>query len=483
MKCLENIIGSFFNMDKLVPEKHRKGSLPDGRKAFKEVVNLAIPSIIEMVMMSLIGSVDTIMVGQLGATALAAVALPMQPRMIMLSVFFALNLGITAIVARRKGEERKDDANLTLRNAIVIVFILSLVIMMLGIMFADPLMKLAGGNTDTPEDAEVLTQAAIYFDYITYSLPISAVSMCINAALRGVGNTKITMQVNVVSNVVNVIFNYLLIGGNLGFPRLGVAGAAIASSIGILAGAIISFVVVMKSGNTYLHISRGDSWRLDMPTVKSIFKIGGNAMLEQLSLRFGFFLYSRILYSLGVVLFAAHNIAMQFLNITFSFANGTAVAGTSLTGQSLGAKRSDLAMMYGKLSVRLALIISAIVGVIIVAFRYPFANMFIEANADHADIVIQNAAEALIVVAVMQPFQMYSVVIAGCLRGAGDNLYVAAAMALCVSVIRPIMAYLSVFVFNFGLALTWIMGLSEIIMRTVLFSHRFHSGKWMSIKI
>lgn len=480
---MENIIGSFFNMDKLVPEKHRKGSLPDGRKAFKEVVNLAIPSIIEMVMMSLIGSVDTIMVGQLGATALAAVALPMQPRMIMLSVFFALNLGITAIVARRKGEERKDDANLTLRNAIVIVFILSLVIMMLGIMFADPLMKLAGGNTDTPEDAEVLTQAAIYFDYITYSLPISAVSMCINAALRGVGNTKITMQVNVVSNVVNVIFNYLLIGGNLGFPRLGVAGAAIASSIGILAGAIISFVVVMKSGNTYLHISRGDSWRLDMPTVKSIFKIGGNAMLEQLSLRFGFFLYSRILYSLGVVLFAAHNIAMQFLNITFSFANGTAVAGTSLTGQSLGAKRSDLAMMYGKLSVRLALIISAIVGVIIVAFRYPFANMFIEANADHADIVIQNAAEALIVVAVMQPFQMYSVVIAGCLRGAGDNLYVAAAMALCVSVIRPIMAYLSVFVFNFGLALTWIMGLSEIIMRTVLFSHRFHSGKWMSIKI
>lgn len=483
MVCLGKITESFFNSEKLVPKKYRKGPLPNGKTAFKEVSNIALPSIIEMVMMSLISSIDTIMVGQLGATALAAVALPMQPRMIMLSVFFALNLGVTALVARRKGEGHQKEANLTLRNAIVIVFVLALIIMILGIVFADPLMRLAGGNTNTPEDAEVLREAALYFDYITFSLPINAVSMCINAALRGVGNTKITMQVNLVSNLVNVIFNYLLIGGNLGFPRLGVAGAAIASSIGILAGAVISFIVVMKGRNTYLHIARGESWRLDMPTVKSIFKIGGNAMLEQMSLRFGFFLYSRIIYSLGVILFAAHNIAMQFLNLTFSFANGTAVAGTSLTGQSLGAKRPDIALLKARLSIRLALIISAIVGIVIVVFRYPFATLFIEANAPNAEIVIQNAAEALVVVAIMQPFQMYSVVASGCLRGAGDNLYVAAVMALCVSVIRPLMGYLSVFVFGFGLALTWIMGLSEIALRTILFNRRLHSGRWMGIEI
>ncbi|MDO5022507.1 MAG: MATE family efflux transporter [Eubacteriales bacterium] len=480
---MENQIKSFFNMERLVPEKHRVGALPDGREASRTVVNLAVPSIIEMVMMSLIGGIDTIMVGRLGATALAAVALPMQPRMIMMSLFFALNVGITAIVARRKGEGRRDEANLTLRNAIMIVFALSLVVMALGIIFAEPLMRLAGGNTRTPEDAEVLSLSVTYFDFITYSLPIGAVSMCINAALRGVGNTKITMQVNIISNLVNVVFNYLLIGGNLGFPRLGVAGAAIASSIGILAGAIISFVVVMKGSNTYLHLSRKDSWRVDIKTMKGILKIGGNAMIEQLSMRFGFFLYSRILYGLGVVMFAAHNIGMQFLGVTFNFANGTAVAGTSLTGQNLGAKRPDLAMMYGKLTLRLALMISVVVGAIIVLFRYPFANMFIESNAQHADIVIQNAAETLLVIALMQPFQMSSVVIAGCLRGAGDNLYVAAVMAVAVSVIRPIMGYLAVYVFSFDLALTWIFGLSEMVLRMVLFLRRFQSGKWMTIKV
>ena len=153
--------------------------------------------------------------------------------------------------------------------------------------------------------------------------------------------------------------------------------------------------------------------------MKGILKIGGNAMVEQLSMRFGFFLYSRILYGLGVVLFAAHNIAMQFLGITFNFANGTAVAATSLTGQNLGAKRADISMMYSKLSLRLALMISAVVGIIIAVFRYPLSALFIDASAANADVVINAAAGALLVIAIIQPFQMSSVVISGSLRGAG----------------------------------------------------------------
>ena len=350
-------------------------------------------------------------------------------------------------------------------------------------MLAEPLMRLAGGNTNTPDDAEVLKGAVTYFSIMAWSLPVSAISMCINAALRGVGNTKITMQVNMISNIVNVVFNYLLIGGKLGFPRLEIAGAAIASVIGIAAGALLSLWVVVQGKDTYLHISKKDSWRVDVPAMKGILKIGGNAMVEQLSMRFGFFLYSRILYGLGVVLFAAHNIAMQFLGITFNFANGTAVAATSLTGQNLGAKRADISMMYSKLSLRLALMISAVVGIIIAVFRYPLSALFIDASAANADVVINAAAGALLVIAIIQPFQMSSVVISGSLRGAGDNLYVAGVMALCVSVIRPIMGYLAVYVFKLGLAMTWMLSLSEIILRVVFFLRRLNSGKWMQIQV
>ena len=474
---------AYFAAENLVPAHHLKGEMPGTKKAYQEVLRIAMPSIAEMVLMSLIGSMDTIMVGQLGKNALAAVALPGQPRMIMMSFFFALNVGVTAIVARRKGEDRRQDANLTLRNAIILASILSVVIMAFAVSLSGPLMLLAGGNTNTPDDAEVLRGAIAYFQIMAWGLPITAVSMCINAALRGVGNTKVTLQVNIISNVVNVVFNYLLISGNFGFPRLEVAGAAIASVIGLTVGAVLSFIVVLRGDTTYLHISKRDKWCIDKPTMGGIIRIGGNAMIEQLSVRIGFFVYSRIMYSMGVTLFAAHNIAMQFLNLTFSMADGTGIAATALVGQSLGAGRPDKSMLYGKIAQRIAQVISAGIGIMLVVLRYPLSRLFIEAGTPDAGIVVEAAAQTLIVIALMQPFQMGSVVLSGCLRGAGDNMFVAGVMALCVSVIRPLMAVVAVYVFHFGLALTWLFGLSEIGLRVFLFLKRFQSGKWMDIKV
>ena len=128
----------------LVKPEHRLGELPDGKNAYRDVMHIALPSIIEMVLMSLIGSVDTMMVGnELGAEALSSVGLPTQPRMLLLSLFFALNVGVTAIVARRKGEERQEDANATLRNALMLAAGLSVLLMGIAVIFAEPLMRLA----------------------------------------------------------------------------------------------------------------------------------------------------------------------------------------------------------------------------------------------------------------------------------------------------------------------------------------------------
>lgn len=467
----------------MVPASLVRGELPTARQAYNNVLNIAVPSIAEMVLMSLIGSVDTIMVGQLGKTALAAVALPGQPRMIMMSVFFALNVGVTAIVARRRGENRQGEANRTLRNALMLVAALSLMIMLLAVAFAEPLMRLAGGNTATPDDAEVLRGAVDYFRIMAWGLPVTVLSMCVNAALRGVGNTKITMKVNMMSNLVNVVMNYLLIGGNLGFPRLEVKGAAIASVIGITVGACLSFLTVVRGRNTYLHLSRRDRWQVDLATMKGILKVGGNAMVEQLGMRFGFFVYSRVMYGLGVSLFAAHNIAMQFLNITFSFADGTAIAATSLVGQRLGAERPDLGMVYGKVCQRLAFMISMGVGLLLVLLRDQLAGMFIDLQTPNAAFVAEQAAQTLLVVALMQPIQMASVVFSGALRGAGDNLFVAGVMAVCVSILRPVLAITAVYVLKTGLAATWLISLSEIALRLILFARRFHSGVWMHKKL
>lgn len=480
---LKGLLRRVFASSSLVGAERRLGPIPGSRETYGEVFHIALPAIAELVLMSLIGSADTIMVGQLGKNALSAVSLPGQPRMIMLALFFALNVGVTAIVARRKGEGRREAANATLRNALVLGFSLSIVISLLAVVFAEPLMRLAGGHDRTPDDAAVLRGAVDYFVIMAYALPINAASMCVNAALRGVGDTRIPMKVNIISNLVNVFFNYLLIFGHLGFPKLEIRGAAIASVIGMGAGMVLSFLAVMHAPGSYLRISFRDDWRLDGQTMASIIRVGGNAVVEQTSMRIGFFLYSRIVYSLGVTMFAAHNIAMQFLNLTFNFADGLSVAATSLVGQNLGRGRRDLSLLYGKATQRIALVLSLVLGALTVLFRFPVSRLFIDPSTPDAGQVILFAAEAMIIVAIMQPPQMSTVVLSGALRGAGDNLYVAAVMLVCVSMIRPVMAWLAVHVLHMGLAMTWLMSLSEIGLRLLFFHLRFESGKWAEKRV
>ena len=468
----------------LVKQEHRLGDLPDGKTAYRDVMRIALPSIVEMVLMSLIGSVDTMMVGnELGAEALSSVGLPTQPRMLILCLFFALNVGVTAIVARRKGEERQEDANATLRNALMLAFGLSIVLMLAAVVFAEPLLRLAGG--DTAETEKVFTDAVDYFRIMTYALPMNALAMCICAAQRGIGKTRITMWVNIASNLINVFFNYCLIGGHLGFPRMEVQGAALASAIGMGAGFLLALFTVVAGGRFkgYLHLSIHDKWRFEKESMRSIVKVGGNAAVEQFGVRFGFFVYARILFSLGTTMYAANQICMQLLSITFTFGDGLGVAATSLVGQNLGRKRPDLSMLYGKISQRFAVMISIVLGVLIVAFRYQIAGWFIGENTLNADQVIAYAASTMLVLAAIQPFQTSSVVLSGSLRGAGDNLYVALIATICVSVVRPVMAVIAVYVLHLGLTGTWVFGLAEIVLRFAFFYPRFASGKWKDKKV
>lgn len=480
MKLLRRI----FSPEFLVKPDQRLGAFPRGRDAYKETMKIALPSIIEMVLISLIGSLDTMMVGNvLGAEALSSVGLPNQPRMIFYALFFALNIGVTAIVARRKGEERQENANTTLRNALMLSFGLSLVMTAIAVIFAEPVMKLAGG--DHAENEKVFRDAVEYFRIMLYAMPINVIAMCICAAQRGIGRTKITMWVNVASNITNVFFNYCLIGGNLGFPRLEVRGAAIASVIGMFVGMVMALATVLIGGKHkgYLHLSIHDRWHFDRESMRSIIKVGGNASVEQIGMRIGFFIFGRILFSMGTIQYAAHQICAQLLNITFTFGDGLAVASTTLIGQNMGRKRPDLSMMYGKVCQRYAMVGSFLLGVLIILLRHGIAGLFIGENTANADEVLSFAAQALIVLAFVQAFQTTSVVFSGSLRGAGDNLYVAAVATMTISVMRPIMGVIAVYVLKLDLAGTWILAFSDVVLRTGLLWHRFNSGKWKHIKV
>ena len=268
---------SFFDVKRMLPKSMRgqDAEIPAGREMYKQYISIAIPSVCEMVLISLISMVDTVIVSGLGTDAVAAVGLVGQPRMIMLCLFFALNVGITAVVARRKGENRREEANSALRTAIVMILGLSAVLMAALLPLSNALMRFAGA-----EEGRTLELSTDYFMILGCALPFQALSMGICAAQRGVGNTKLTMQVNITSNVVNVIFNYLLINGVGPFPKLGVHGAALATALGMVVGFLLSLRAIYHDHHGFLTLSPRDNWKPDIESGKALVKVASSAMVS-----------------------------------------------------------------------------------------------------------------------------------------------------------------------------------------------------------
>lgn len=474
-----NVFRKFFSVGYMVKPEYQRGEIIRSKEAYKNLISIAVPSIIEMVFVSLIGSVDVIMVGRLGYRAVAAVGLSSYPRYIMQSLFIALNVGVTAIVARRKGEESPDRANQTVRNALVLTTILTAAVTALTLVFSRQILLVAGAQPDTIDTAND------FFRIITCFLPVNTITMCINAAQRGVGDTRTTMVANLAANIFNIFFDYLLIYGNWGFPKLGVVGDAWGSGIGICVGLILSVAALItgKGGSRFLRISFKDNWRLSKETVKSILKIGGNTAVEQVAQSVGFFIFGIVVANLGTEAFAALQVGNQFITFSFNFGSGLAVAAVSLVGQMLGKKRPDLAIVYAKCAQRLALFISIGLAACIAIFRGPLVGVFLD-RSDSANVLAAGmAVDIMLVIALIQPPQTSSMVYAGCLRGSGDNFYVAVSMIICVAVVRPLFSFLAVNAFGFGIIGAWGAAFCDTGLRFILTFRRFSGPKWHNKKV
>jgi len=464
-------VKKIFSSENMLDKKIVKGELPKSREAYSNVMRIALPALIELISVSLIGAVDNMMVGNLGDAAIAAVGLTTQPKMIFMSFLFALNISVTAIVARRKGESSQEEANATLRQGLILAGILGIILTILSITLAEPLMYLAGAKSDT------IKYAVDYYRFVMIGLLFQPFTLVICAAMRGIGNTRITLAVNVTANVVNIICNYLLIEGHFGFPRLEVRGAAIATTFGnFVAFILVLFAIFNK--NSYLHIKKGDSFKFRSDILSSIKKLSLNAMLEQIVLRFGFFIFARLVAELGTQAFAAHQICIQVLNLTFNFGDGLGVAATSLVGQNLGKKRPDLSMLYGKVAQRIAAVISSVLFVLIIVFRKFIVSLFIDDPK-----IIAMAGPIMILLAIAQTLQTSQVIMAGSLRGAGDTKFVAFSSFLNIGVVRPALSAILIYLCGFGLAGAWITIIVDQLFRFLLLSARFSSFKWSNYKV
>lgn len=444
------------------------------KEMVKKALHVAWPAILESFFVALVAMVDSYMVSGLGSYAVAAVGLTTQPKFICLALFIAINMAVSALVARRKGQQERDSANRILLTAIICTIVGIVIISALAVSLADPIMHLVGSEPETHDSA------VLYFRIIVGFIIFSVISLVINAAQRGSGNTKIAMRTNITSNVVNVIFNYLLINGKFGFPALGVAGAAIATVLGTVVACGMSIASLFNK-DSYVSIPYMIKKKLS-PTVralKDIFSFASTVFAEQLLLRFGFFMSALLTAKLGTEALAAHQVAMNAMHLSFSFGDGLQVAAVTLIGQSLGRGEKALAKKYGNLCQLIGLVISICLAVLYMLFGRWFFGIYFPNDPQIVDMGVVLMRFMMVIVL----FQVSQVVFTGSLRGAGDVRFTTVTSMISVAIIRPSVSYLAAYVVGLGLTGIWIGVLADQGVRLVLNAGRFKSGRWMNKEI
>lgn len=449
--------------------------LPPGitsKMLYQDIIRIAWPAFMEFILTQLASMVDMMMVGQLGPWAIAAVGLTNQPKFLLMTMFMAMNVGATALIARYKGEDNQQRANEVLRQALVLTIILSAISSVVGFVYSEHMVRFMGAA-----DEQTLAGGTVYLKIQMVGFVVLAMTSTITAALRGIGDSRTAMAYNLIANVVNVIFNYMLIYGHFGFPRMEVVGASIATVIGQCVAFILAMFAVVR-GNRYLKLSFRDDFRPKWDIMRSIFNIGMPAMFEQLVMRAGIIAYSKTVASLGTVAFATHNVCMNIQALSFMNGQAFGVSATSLMGQSLGKRRPDMAQAYSRYTRRLGMIVSLVLALVFILFGKEIVALYTDDRE-----VVEQGARILMLVAAIQPFQSSQLILSGALRGAGDTRAIAMIMLVTVLLVRPGLAMFAVHVLEWGLVGAWIALVADQLLRSLLVLLRFNSGKWKTIKV
>ncbi len=443
------------------------------KNLLRTTVSMAWPAIVESFFVAFAGLIDSLMVSSLGSYAVAAVGLTTQPKFLGLSLFIALNVSISALVARRRGEKKQEDANRIMFTALLFILAAAVLLSITFVLSSDFIMKLCGSTADTHESA------VIYFQIIMGGMIFNCIQMGVNSAQRGAGNTKITMRTNVTSNTINIIANYLLIEGHFGFPALGIHGAALATVLGTVVACIMSIISILKpEGFISIPYLIKNKIRPTAAAFISLVRVGYSVFFEQILMRIGFMLTALMAAKQGTNAMAAHQVGMNIMSLSFSFGDGLQATAVALIGRSLGANDREAAKAYGKTCRTIGGFIAACLAVLYFFGANGLYRLFFE-EQDIIDIGVGIMRVIIFVVV----FQIAQVIYMGCLRGAGDTFYTAAASTVSVTLIRTVASWFFGYVLHWGIIGIWLGVLADQISRFLFASVRFKAGKWTNIKI
>ena len=394
----------------------------------RAIVLLAVPMVLEMAMESLFGIVDIFFVAHLGKEATATVGLTEGMLMIVMSVAMGLGMGTTAVVARRTGEKDKDGAALAAVQSIAMGLGCLLLIFTVAFPLAPRLLAWMGA------DPAILQVGSTYTRIMLSGSGIILMLFLINAIFRGAGDAAVAMRVLWTANVINIVLDPCLIMGLGPFPRLGVTGAAISTTIGRSAGIFCPIYLLFK-GTGRLEILRRHL-RLSFAVMRNIMRIAANGVLQFLIATASWVFMVRLVQSFGSEVTAGYAVAIRIVIFSILPSWGLGSAAATLVGQNLGARRPDRAEKAVWRAAFFNMIFLGFVSLVFLLFAPRLVGIF-----SRDPVVISYGANCLRIISLCYVLYAYGMVIVQAFNGAGDTRTPTLINLLCFWIVQLPLAF------------------------------------------
>ena len=431
---------------------------------------LLVPIIMEQLLNALMGTVDTMMVSNVGSAAISAVSLVDAINVLIIQAFSALAAGGTIICTQYLGQKNYKMANKSARQALFIITAISVCIVVMGLIFRAPLLSFIFGKVD----ADVMDNSMVYFFYTVLSYPFIALYDAGASIFRAQENTRGPMVVSIISNVMNIAGNAVLIWGF----HMGVAGAAISTLVSRIFCAVVVLYQLRKDRQPivvrdYLKI------RPDGNMIKRILGLGIPSGVENSMFQLGKLAIQSTVSTLGTTAIAA-----QAMTNILEMLNGTAVIGVGIglmtvVGQSIGAGRKDEAVYYMKKLMVFAEVFLIACCAIVYALSKPITML---GGMEPAS--AKMCLDMMFWITIIKPVVwMFSFIPAYGMRAAGDVRFSMITSCASMWIFRFCLCIYLIRCCGMGPMAVWIGMFTDWTVRAIIFGLRFKSRKWMEHQV
>lgn len=434
----------------------------------KSLRNLIIPLIIEQMLAVTIGIADTVMVSSCGEAAVSGISLVDSVNFLLIMIFSSLATGGAVISSQYIGRGERYNACLAAKQLFYSILTLSSVLAVIAIIFRDPTLRIVFGSIEP----DVMENARIYFLLSAISYPFLGVYNAGAALFRSMGDSKTSMYISILMNLCNVGGNALLI---FAF-HMGVAGAATASLISRVVGAVVITILLLnKSRTIYYDNLRKLEFKWSM--VKSILQIGVPNGLENSIFQIGKVLVASIVAGFGTVSITANAVAGNLASIQIIPGSAIGMAMITVVGQCVGAKDYDGVKKYTKKLMFLAYAATWVMTAFMLLFSKGILS-FYALSPETAKLTLEVFVVHGVCAIVIWPFAF---TLPNALRAANDVRFTMLVSLFSMWVFRIAFSYILAVYFDMGVIGIWVAMCIDWLCRAVFFVVRFARGKWKSI--